>query len=118
MRICGACDGAMVSSAMDRIHRLPRMWSNEQLAAIAPLFTGDVVNVSAWQDSDKEEKHYREYFVNAKSYSVTNYKAEFRGLQNVENEIYLDLEADLPPELAERWDVVFNHTTLEHVYEF
>jgi hypothetical protein len=102
---------------VDRIHRLPRLWSNRELARFAAWFTGDVVNVSAWQDEDKEGRRYRDYFTAAASYTLTNYKAEMRGFQGREGEIFLDLTAPLDPGLVKRFDVVFNHTTLEHVYE-
>jgi len=101
----------------DSRFRLPRMWSNIELKKIAPLFHGDIVNVSAWRDEDKEGGFYRDYFKNAKSYTLTNFKSEARGFQGVENEIFLDLTADLPVELEQRFDVVFNHTTLEHIFE-
>jgi hypothetical protein len=101
---------------VDRIHRLPRIWSNRELAKFAHLFRGDVVNVSGWKDIDKEGRRYRDYFVNAESYTITNFKAEARGLQGFSNERFLDLEQALPPELVRRFDVAFNHTTLEHVY--
>jgi hypothetical protein len=107
----------MVSWFVDRIHRLPRIWSNRELARHAPLFAGEVVNVSGWKDVDKEGRHYRDYFVNASSYLITNYKAEARGFQGQANEIFLDLEGELPAKLGRRFDVVFNHTTLEHVYQ-
>lgn len=101
----------------DRIHRVPRLWSNQELKKFAGLFEGKVVNVSGWKDIDKEGGHYRDYFYNASEYSITNYKAEARGFQGKENEIFLDLEAKLNDELRERYDVVFNHTTLEHIYK-
>lgn len=101
---------------MDRRFRLPRVWSNRQLEKIAPLFHGHVVNVSAWKDEDKEGRHYRDYFVNAASYRLTNWKSEARGFQGSPDEIYLDLEQDLPQELIGGFDVVFNHTTLEHIF--
>ena len=101
----------------ERVARLPRVWSNRELAAVAPLLSGDVVNVSAWRDEDKQGRHYRDYFPRATSYSVTNYKAEARGFQGADNEIFLDLTEPVPDELKGRFDVVFNHTTLEHVYE-
>lgn len=101
---------------IDRVHRLPRVWSNRELARFAPMFGGDVVNVSGWKDIDKEGRRYRDYFSNAASYSITNYRAEARGFQDAEGEIFLDLEQPLPPGLEGRFDVVFNHTTLEHVY--
>jgi hypothetical protein len=102
---------------IDRIHRLPRIWSNRELSKFSSLFGGHVVNVSGWKDIDKEGRQYRDYFTNAESYTLTNYKAEARGYQGLENEIFLDLEQTLPDELHQRFDVVFNHTTLEHVYD-
>jgi SAM-dependent methyltransferase len=102
----------------DRVYRLPRIWSNQELKKVAPLFSGDVVNVSAWKDSDKEGKHYRDYFQAARSYTITNFKSEARGYQGLENEIFMDLEADLPDEMVARFDVVYNHTTVEHIYDF
>lgn len=106
-----------VSWLVDRKSRLPRLWSNAELARFAPLFTGDVVNVSAWKDSDKNGRTYRSYFMNCKSYFLTNYRTEAMGFQGAENEIFLDLTAPLPPDLAGRYDVAFNHTVLEHVFE-
>lgn len=97
--------------------RLPRIWSNQELRKVASLFHGDVVNVSAWRDEDKEGGFYRDYFKNANSYTLTNFKSEARGFQGVENEIFLDLTDELPAELEQRFDVVFNHTTLEHVFD-
>lgn len=107
-----------MSILTDRIHRLPRQWSNQELARYAHLFSGDIVNVSGWKDVDKEGGHYRDYFSRASSYTITNFKAEARGFQGLENEIFLDLEQALSDELKERFDVVFNHTTLEHIYDF
>jgi hypothetical protein len=101
----------------NRGFRLPRYWSNEELSKFAGKFQGDVVNVSAWQDKDKQGRTYKNYFFNAKSYTITNYKADFRGLQGWDNEIYLDLTEDLPTRLHRRFDVVFNHTTLEHIFD-
>ncbi len=101
----------------DRKFRKPRKWSNEELKKIAHLFTGDVINVSGWKDIDKEGGHYTDYFCNAKSYAISNYKTEARGMQGLENEFFLDLTADLSPALIGKYDVVFNHTTLEHIYD-
>jgi len=101
---------------VDRIHRLPRIWSNRELEKFAHLFGGDVVNVSGWKDIDKEGGHYKDYFSKASSYTITNYKSEARGFQGYSNEIFLDLEKDLSSDLYQRFDVVFNHTTLEHIY--
>lgn len=102
---------------IDRIFRLPRVWSNRELDKFAKLFEGDIANISGWQDKDKEGKFYKDYFVNASSYSITNYKSDARGFQGNEGEIFLDLTAPLPKELENKFDVVFNHTVLEHIYE-
>jgi SAM-dependent methyltransferase len=102
----------------DRKFRLPRIWSNRELGRFAPLFSGDVINVSGWNDLDKEGRRYRDYFINARTYTLSNYTAEARGFQGLEEEIFLDLEKELPGDLAHKFDVVFNHTVLEHVFDF
>lgn len=100
------------------LHKAPRRWSNEQLRSISAFMEGDVVNVSAWQDSDKEGGRYRDYFPRARSYSTTNYLADRRGFQGT-GDIFLDLEdsQSVDATLRGAFDVVFNHTTLEHVYD-
>lgn len=100
----------------DRIYRLPRIWSNRELEKFSHLFKGDIVNVSGWKDMDKEGRRYRDYFVNADTYTITNYGSDGRGYQGLKGEIFLDLEKDLHRDLFRKFDVVFNHTTLEHVY--
>ena len=103
---------------IDRKVRLPRVWSNRELEKFASSFAGHVVNVSAWNDEDKEGRRYREYFTGASSYSVTNYLPEAKGLQDdLENQIFLNLEEPLAGPLKRKFDVVFNHTVLEHVFE-
>lgn len=101
----------------DRKFRVPRIWSNQELRRFAPIFTGDVVNVSAWQDADKQGGHYRDYFTACRKYHRTNYKSEARGFQGEEGEIFLDLTDPLPASLRGRYDVVFNHTVLEHIFD-
>jgi hypothetical protein len=108
--------GGIAKLFVDRMHRLARCWSNRQLEVLASLFSGDVVNVSAWDDRDKEGRCYQDYFVHAKGYYYTNYHGT-RGLQQRENEYLVDLTDDLPEGLRKRFDVVFNHTTLEHVFD-
>lgn len=41
-----------------------------------------------------------------------------RGTSGLDNELFLDLESPLPEDLVDRFDVVFNHTTLEHIFNF
>ncbi|MBU0679034.1 MAG: hypothetical protein KJ626_13060 [Verrucomicrobia bacterium] len=107
-----------MSIFLDRKYFIARKWSNAELRKFGPLFSGDVVNVSGWTDDDKENGHYQNYFSKASGYTITNYNEDAKGLQGFENEIFLDIEKDLPTELEGRFDVVFNHTTLEHVFDF
>ena len=103
---------------IDRKFRLARHWSNRELRLVGPRFRGEVVNVSAGDDIDKEGGHYRDYFPNASGYSITNHApGSFRGFRDRPGEILLDLTQPLPRDLVGRFDVVFNHTTLEHIFE-
>ncbi len=99
-----------------RKFRRARIWSNQQLKKIAPLFTGDIINVSGWKDYDKRGCFYKDYFINSGSYKISNYKGD-SGFQGGLDEIYLDLEEDLNEENINKFDIVFNHTTLEHIFE-
>lgn len=100
----------------DRKYLIARNWSNRELKWLAPLFGGDVVNVSGWEDRDKQGSFYEKYFTTAKSYSRTNYSGT-HGYQKQPGEIPLDLTADLPAELHGRFDVAYNHTVLEHIFD-
>jgi len=99
-----------------RAFRQPRIWSNRVLSTIAPLFTGSVINVSAWRDEDKEGGRYSDYFSNASGYSISNYTGDC-GATGRQDEVALDLSEDLPQNLHRAFDVVFNHTTLEHIFD-
>jgi hypothetical protein len=107
----------MGSLFVDRKSRVARIWSNKELKKFAHLYDGNIVNVSGWKDSDKDGSFYKTYFKKAKSYSITNYKSEAMGFQGTEGEIFLDLTAELPNELEQKFDTVFNHTVLEHIFE-
>jgi len=94
----------------------PRTFSNAALRRVAPLVRGDIVNVSGWKDSDKQGALYRDYFSKARSYHVSNYSGS-RGASEVDSitDFFLDLQKPLPAEFSQKYDVVFNHTTLEHL---
>ncbi len=96
--------------------RAARLWSNAEIARLAPAVTGDVINVSAWKDEDKAGRRYRDYFANAASYATSNYTG-WRGDEG-DTDHAIDLAAPLPEALRGRFDLAFNHTTLEHVFEF
>ena len=103
---------------LDRRFRKPRIWSNRELEKFSPLFEGKVINVSAWRDEDKEGSFYERYFSSAESYVKSNYNGA-RGLTDGDPEsIEVDLVQPIDPKLISRFDVVFNHTTLEHVFDF
>ncbi len=91
----------------------PRVWSNREIDRIGAEVTGDVVHVSAWLDEDKEGRRYRDYFPQARSYTTTNVGGQ-RG-EGGEADLHLDLTRPLPSELERAFDLVFNHTTLEHI---
>jgi hypothetical protein len=99
-----------------RRFRAPRVWSNQILRRIAPYFDGDVINVSGWNDEDKQGGRYRTYFTRARSYRITNYGG-YRGRAEDGGDVRLDLEATLASEFIGCADVVYNHTTLEHVFD-
>lgn len=94
----------------------PRNWSNAELRKFAPLYTGKAINVSGWKDEDQTGGHYRAYFSNVNGYFISNFKGA-RGQQKNESELFIDLTGDLADELRGQFQVVFNHTTLEHVYD-
>jgi len=95
-----------------------RIWSNEILRSIAPLFSGETINVSGWLDQDKQGSSYREYFTGAQAYHISNYRGS-RGIEeNSATDFFIDLTAEsLPDNLIGKFDVVFNHTTLEHIFD-
>lgn len=101
---------------MDRKFRLARAWSNDELRKIAPTLTGSVINVSGWQDADKQGGYYRDYFSGATEYLVSNHTGT-RGSDDGTTDIDLDLTKELSDELVGCCDVAFNHTTLEHIFE-
>lgn len=94
-----------------------RKWSNDELRKVAHLFDGDIVNVSGWEDKDKENGFYQDYFKNKHSYSITNLETGHRYSGDELEEISLDLTKTLPVKLKSKFDVVFCHTTLEHIFE-
>lgn len=103
---------------VDRQFRLARHWSNRELQKVAPLFAGNIVNVSAGENIDKEGSTYDQYFPNKSSFSLTNYApGDFRGFEGRQNEYLVDLSQELPAELEARFDVALNHTVLEHVFD-
>ncbi len=99
------------------IFRKPRIRTNAILKKFAPLFSGDVINVSASNDSDKQcsffeyyfgdydtGNRYKDYFSKADSYTITNYPDDTTNISVDECSIALDLEKDLDPNLIEKFE--------------
>lgn len=101
---------------LDKKFRIPRLWSNVELSKFSHKIHGSVLNVSGWKDSDKNGAVYKEYFPRASSYTVSNVLSQGKGFQGVDNEIVIDLEKNLDKKIYKKFDVVFNHTTLEHIF--
>ena len=99
----------------NRPTRQARLWSNDFIRSIAPHAQGRIVNVSAWKDEDKAGGHYRDYFTAAERYETTNYDG-WRGSE-APTDHNVDLLGELPGDLVGAFDLVLNHTTLEHVYD-
>jgi len=103
---------------IDRKFRLARIWSNDELKKFAHLFEGKVINVSAGENIDKQGSTYDQYFKNGSEFWLSNYSpGSFRGYEGRPNEHLIDLEQPLKEELKGQFDVVFNHTTLEHIFD-
>lgn len=105
-------------SKYDPKFRRARIWSNIELKKITPIFTGDVINVSGWADEDKEGKTYKEYFKRARSYTISNLGggAQKGKEKTLKDSIDIDLNQPLDSKYHQKFDVVFNHTVLEHVF--
>jgi hypothetical protein len=103
---------------IDRQFRLARLWSNQELRKLGPLFAGEIVNVSGGENVDKEGGTYDQYFPRRTTWYLTNYlPGSFRGFAGRTNEFLVDLTEPLPAELENRFDVALNHTTLEHIFD-
>lgn len=115
------CVRALGNRVLDKRLIYPRAFSNALLRRYAPLFEGSALNVSGWDDRDQEGGFYRAYFSRCSAYAVSNAHTEKKGFGSMAGsgiqEIELDLEKPLPDALKRRFDVVFNHTTLEHVFD-
>lgn len=106
---------------LDKKYTNPRLFSNTMMHQYAPFFSGDVINVSGASDSDYYGSFYQDYFKDINHYTISNARTADKGLGSVTNnsvtEIEIDLNKQVNEELLQKYDVVLNHTTLEHVYQ-
>ena len=104
---------------IDNKFRKPRIWSNLELKKFSNNFNGKIINVSGWNDSDKDGSFYKNYFSNCENYYISNWSFSERGQEKKlnKNEYLIDLEDDLDDKLINKFEVVLNHTTLEHIFD-
>ena len=97
----------------------PRRFHNAVLRRHLASLGGSIINVSGWEDRDKEGGFYRDYFGPHDRYVISNINGD-RGMppeipEGVES-VFLDLEEPLPEDLKGEFDVVVSHTVLELVF--
>lgn len=107
----------IILNALARLLKEPsaREWSNGEIKKIAPFFNGKILNLSGGEDSDKCNSFYKKYFSNATQYDVSNYIPKNINLKN--GGFHLDIEKKVKNKLVKRYDLVFSHTVLEHVFQ-
>jgi hypothetical protein len=121
MIFCHRLVKGVANRILDKKFLRPRNFSNDMLRRYSKHFSGRVINVSGWRDEDGEGGFYRDYFKNISDYVVSNVGGQGKGFGSAGSryeEVELDLEKEIPPHLENYFNVVFNHTTLEHVFKF
>ncbi len=88
-----------------------RRETNRWLLQHAPEITGDVISLGSGSDSDKEGRHYRDYFTGAASYTTADLTTE-RGA-----ELQIDIRA-MPQIKDAAYDAVLCNSVLEHVDDY
>jgi hypothetical protein len=105
----------MVSNLLRKINI--RHWSNDELKYCISYLDNyeSVINISGWKDEDKEGDFYKNYFLNAKIYHISNFPNDHaKGIMDI-NDIKIDLSKKIDISLHNKYNIVFNHTVLEHV---
>ncbi len=95
----------------------PRAWSNSELKKICEKLPLDkkVINISGWEDKDKESGFYKDYFTSPQVYEISNYTGDIKRGANDSPCIELDLTKPLPDTYKNKYDIGFHHTVLEHL---
>lgn len=93
------------------------LWRNKELRKVVSKIPFEsVINVSGWDDEDGEGRKYISYFPTAKTYWVSNIEGQ-KGLSgSIDYKIRINLEEKIVGSHYRSWDLVFCHTTLEHIF--
>ena len=95
-----------------------RTYSNVCLKRILALLNvTSVLNVSGWDDGDKEGGRYSDYFSQKVSkYEVSHFENDYLRSDTDLSKMVINLE-DLNYQAVEKFELVFSHTVLEHVFD-
>lgn len=95
-----------------------RLYSNVVLRRIFSILNVDsVLNVSGWDDGDKEGNKYVNYFPSKLSrYEISSYSKDHLRADMSISKVTIDLE-DRAYKVSEKFDLIFTHTVLEHVFD-
>jgi hypothetical protein len=95
-----------------------RTYSNVCLKRILTLLNvTSVLNVSGWDDGDKEGGRYADYFSQkVDKYEVSHFENDYLRSDTDISKLVIDLE-DINYQAVEKFELVFSHTVLEHVFD-
>ena len=95
-----------------------RTYSNVCLKRILPLLNvTSVLNVSGWDDGDKEGGQYADYFSQkVKKYEISHFENDHLRSDTDLSKLVINLE-DVGYQAVEKFELVFSHTVLEHVFD-
>jgi hypothetical protein len=95
-----------------------RTYSNVCLKRILALLNvKSVLNVSGWDDGDKEGGRYSDYFSQkVNKYEVSHFEDDYLRSDTDLSKIVINLE-DVDYQAVKKFELVFSHTVLEHVFD-
>ncbi len=95
-----------------------RTFSNFCLKRILTfLDVNSVLNVSGWDDGDKEGGRYSDYFSQkVKKYEVSHFENDYLRSDTDLSKMVINLE-DENYQAGEKFELVFSHTVLEHIFD-
>ena len=105
-------------SYQERGFHKPRDCSDRSFDASLPSTQGTSLTSAPGKTAISADRSIADIFITRAGYFTTNFGTAQGEMQGGAHEIYLNLEDDLESNRLGRYDVVFNHTTLEHVWNF